>query len=285
MLGAATGSDSLRGWARHELNGYADDDELPGYRKLGSLPISFDYVSGPYRAQGQTISHPQLPEAAQTFIPETVVLRQPLDELEAWVQKGETLHLTGSAMPAAAAIWTRELGMFQEILRIYWTLPASTIAGIVGQIRNTLVDFVADLTADTPLTELPSREVVDAAFASKVMQVGDTYNTTVSSSSGPLAVGRGAKAKGMSIDDVLLLLGQVQAYAEPLDVSDREELLDAVNDLRDAVTKDDVDPTEIESRSKRLKALGERIGGGMLIAATSGAAEAAIGILGSGLIG
>lgn len=40
MLGAETGSDSLRQWARRELNGYGAEDKLPTYRKLGFPPLS-----------------------------------------------------------------------------------------------------------------------------------------------------------------------------------------------------------------------------------------------------
>jgi hypothetical protein len=46
LLGAETGSDSLRQWARKELNGYDKDDELPGYRKLPTPPLALPSLSG-----------------------------------------------------------------------------------------------------------------------------------------------------------------------------------------------------------------------------------------------
>jgi hypothetical protein len=42
LLGAETGSDALRDWARKELNGYDVEDDLPEYRRLAGVPISMD---------------------------------------------------------------------------------------------------------------------------------------------------------------------------------------------------------------------------------------------------
>ena len=52
MLGAETGSQSLREWARYELNGYTGDAELPPYRRIyAGMRIS--YVSGYNVVSGQ----------------------------------------------------------------------------------------------------------------------------------------------------------------------------------------------------------------------------------------
>lgn len=53
LLGAETGSESLRQWARYELNGYGEGIELPSYRKLPSPIIEVNYVSGSTRATKQ----------------------------------------------------------------------------------------------------------------------------------------------------------------------------------------------------------------------------------------
>jgi hypothetical protein len=46
LLGAETGSDSLRQWARYELSGYGEGVELPSYRRLPTPAISVDSISG-----------------------------------------------------------------------------------------------------------------------------------------------------------------------------------------------------------------------------------------------
>lgn len=284
VLGAETGSDALRDWARRELNGYADEDELPEYRNLGHVPISIDSVSGRFHNTGQQYAYPQLPQDVRRLVPEDLMLRQPVDELEAWVAKGKSISMGSGMMPAAAQLWSQQLGPFQEVLRMYWSIPSSVITGIVGRVRNTLVDFVAELTADSPLTELPSRATVDAAFRSKVMHKGDVYNTTISSPAAPVAVGREAKAEGASLSDVLLLLGKVQAHAEAVeDEAARRELLDAAEDLKDAASREQIDAGEVKTKGERLRSLGAKVGIGALAAATSGAAEAAANLAAAGL--
>ncbi|MFC7593690.1 hypothetical protein ACFQU3_00080 [Terrabacter sp. GCM10028922] len=288
VLGAETGSDALRDWARRELNGYGDEDVLPDYRNVGRVPISIDSVSGRWHSTQQALSYLQIPQGVRKFIPEELLLRQPVDELEAWVVKDETITMSSGMMPAAAQMWSQQLGPFQEVLRMYWALSPALVAGILGRVRNTLVDFVAELTSDVPLTELPTRATVDAAFAAKVMHMGDTYNTHIAGPSGPVAVGKRAKAEqeGVSLNDVILVLGKVQAYADAVeDESARRELLDAVDDLKEAASRDQLDADEVKAKGERLKALGAKVGVGALAAATSGAAEAAMNLAVSGVFG
>src|SRR4051794_40554338 len=77
MLGAETGSDSLRNWARSELNGYGDGAEVPSYRKLHGVPISMNSMSGRTWATGQIIDRHQLPKDAWEYVPEEFPFRQP----------------------------------------------------------------------------------------------------------------------------------------------------------------------------------------------------------------
>lgn len=45
---------------------------------------------------------------------------------------------------------------FQNIVGLSYVLTGSAVAGMLGQIRTQLVDIIADLTAGTPLSELPN---------------------------------------------------------------------------------------------------------------------------------
>ena len=47
LLGAETGSESLRQWARYELNGYGADVDVPNYRLLPTLPIEYGVPVAP----------------------------------------------------------------------------------------------------------------------------------------------------------------------------------------------------------------------------------------------
>lgn len=274
LLGAQTGSDSLRQWARFELNGYSDDVDVPRYRLLGTLPIFVDSVSGYTHVTGQVFDRLQLPPKARQFVAETMPMRQPVEELEA-LAKEDTIKFTNSGLAAAQSMWNGELGPFQQIVGISFKIPGSVVTGILGQIRTQLVDVIAELLADTPMTELPRKESVDAAVGA---HIGTQYNTTIHTPQAPLAIGTGAEAvNGVTIDEMLRLLDAVreQAAAEELPDDEVSEILDAVEDLRGAIEQGTASNTgEIVKKTGRLKQLVTNLGAPLLVASTTGAVEA-----------
>lgn len=102
ILGADTGSDALRDWARLELNGYGDDDEVPSYRRLPNQTIMYDSMSGNTWMTNGTIDALQLPAEAREDMPDYLACKQPIEELED-LAKGDgvsmrTGHLAYSEM-------------------------------------------------------------------------------------------------------------------------------------------------------------------------------------------
>lgn len=272
LLGAETGSESLREWARMELNGFSSEDEVPDYRKVQGVPISMDSISGNTWAKNQLVDRMQLPEGAWQYVPEELVLRQPIEELER-LAKQERLTLATPGLSYAQTIWNSQLGPFQTIVSLTHVLPGSALAGIIGQIRTKLVDLVADLTADTPMSELPGKDQVDAAVSHRL---GHTYNTTIQTAVGPVAIGPKAVASvaGMSVAEALHLLDAVQASAGDVMSDERGELLQALADLRAAVEREDADTGDVVKKVGKLRAIADKIGVASVSAATGGAAQA-----------
>ena len=286
LLGAETGSVSLRDWARKELNGYGGEDDVPEYRSLSGVPISMNSISGNTWATGQTISRFQLPQEAWEYVPETVSFRQPVEELEQMAGQ-KSLSSSSPGLSMAQTIWNRRLGPFQSISSLSYTMTGSVVAGMVGQIRTQLVDIIADLTADTPMSELPSKGQVDAAVSERI-GASTVYNTTIHAASGAVAIGTEAQAKteGLSVQDVLQLLDAVQeAAASGVEEADRAEVLEAVADLRVALSQETPDTGVVVKKAGRLRSLGLKIGGASLMAATEGAASALIEMSMSGAFG
>ncbi|MEV5768317.1 hypothetical protein AB0L34_27595 [Micromonospora sp. NPDC052213] len=158
-------------------------------------------------------------------------------------------------------------------MNLRFVISGSTLAGILGQIRTKLVDLVADLTIDTPLSELPQKDQVDAAVSHRL---GDIYNTTIHGASGPVAIGAQAQAStgGMSVKDALQLLDKVQEVAARTAETNRAEVLDAVAELRTAVESDEPDTGEVVKSGGRLRALVSKIGDAALSDATGKAVQA-----------
>lgn len=270
LLGAETGSSSLRDWARNELNGY-DGGDVPEYRKA-HLAISVDSMSGNTWVQNQIIGRLQLPQEAREFVQEEFSFGQPIEELEE-LAGHDQVSLTTPGLVYAQSIWNGKLGPYQNIVSLSYITGGSVIAGIIGQVRTKLVDLVADLTSDTPLSELPKKEQVDAAVSQRI---GDTYNTSIQTSRGPVAIGASAKAstEGLDVEDALRLLDQLQREAAEVAEPDRAELLDALTDLRRAVEQQTPETGDVVKKAGRLRAIAAKIGVGSVVAAAGGATDA-----------
>lgn len=273
LLGAETGSDSLRQWARFELSGYDETVEVPGYRRLPTPVIKVNSISGNTWVRGQTFNRLQLPPKAQEAISETFTLHQPVEELQR-LSASSTLSFTNTALAYAQAVWNAELGPFQQVVDMSYVVPGSMIAGVLGQVRTQLVDLIADLTADAPLTGLPGKAQVDAAVG---QHIGTQYNTVIHAANGPTAIGTKAMAstEGLSVVDAIRLLEEVRAVSSDVDDAvRRSELLDAIEGVRSAAERDVPDTGEVMKKIGRLRAVAEGIGVPALTAAVGGAVEA-----------
>lgn len=181
---------------------------------------------------------------------------------------------SSTGLAYAQTIWNGQLGPFEQILSMSYSLPGSVLTGVLGQIRTQLVDVVADLTADTPLTELPRKQAVDAAVG---QHIGTQYNTTIQTASGPTAIGSKAKAnvEGLSVEDAAIrLLDAAQSAAKGMDDDEnRSALIAAVEELRVATQQETPSTGDVVKKAGKLNAIAERIGVPADSAAVSGAVE------------
>lgn len=274
LLGAETGSDALRQWSRRELNGYGGDDEVPEYRELSGV-ISMDSISGNTWAKGQIITRYQLPQEAWEYVPDKFALKQPIEELERLALQ-KSLSFTSPGLAYAQTIWNKQLGPFQSIMGLSYVMSGSVIAGVLGQIRTHLVDLIADLTADTPLSELPRKDQVDAAVGQYLSQPHAVYNTTINEASGPVAVGTGAEAttEGISVADAIRLLDNLRAEAAEISGVHQEEMLAAIADLREALGRERPETGEVVKKVGMLRKIAGKVGVASISAATGGLAQA-----------
>jgi hypothetical protein len=283
LLGAETGSEALREWARRELNGYGDEDEVPNYRKFQDVPISMDSMSGRMWRRGDIISRLNVPTEAREYVLEEITFKQPIEELQHLAEQKQ-VSFTSPGLAVAQAIWNRELGPFQSVDGLSYVISGSKVTGILGQIRTKLVDVVADLTADTPMSELPKKGQVDAAVNHRL---GDIYNTTIQTTNGPVAIGSMAKAstEGLTVENALRLLDKVQQAAADIAETQRGELLDALTELRAAVESDEPDTGEVVKKVGKLRAIADKLGVASVAPATGGAAQAITELAVSGAFG
>jgi hypothetical protein len=274
LLGAETGSTSLREWARKELNGYGDEDEVPEYRKI-SAAISMDSTSGNQWVTGRVIDKHQMPRECWEYVHDSAPMKQPIEELEQLATR-DKLSFTNAGLAYAQTLWDAKLGPWQSIVGLSYVTTGSAITGVVSQVRTRLVDLIADLTADTPLTELPGKEQVDAAVSHRLVQAGDVYNTTIHEAGGPVAIGAKAKAvtEGLTVEDAIKLLEKVQEVAGDVEAGQRTELLHAVAELREAVERESPDAGDVVKKAGSLRRIADSLGVASVSAAASGAITA-----------
>lgn len=259
ILGADTGSDALRDWARLELNGYGDDDDVPSYRRLPNPTIMYDSMSGNTWMKNGTIDALQLPAEARDDMPDHLACKQPIEELEELAKRKAVSMRTGH-LAYSEMVWNSKLGPFQQVMNLRYTMTGSVFTGLVGQVRTKLVDIVADLTAGIALTELPPTARVDEVMRERVGHVGDFYNTNtnINQPTPPTAVGleANAKAEGMSVVEVIALLAEVpRTIAAAPAGADRDEADNALVELREVVEQDEPDTGEVVKHTGLLASI------------------------------
>lgn len=276
MLGAQTGSQSLREWARFELNGYPDDVDAPAYRSIhaGMLMSS---ISGNTVVSRQPVSWYDFPDDVREVVPELLTLKGPLAEIEEMATR-EAFHYGTGPLSAAQMMLNAILPPHQQITSLMYAVPGPTLRGIVDRIRTSLVELVADLTADTPLGELPSRAAVDAALSDRV---GVQYITYLHAPSGPVAVGEGAHAQG-TVEDLSRALADLRVMAEK---EGEEELTEAIDELQQALQEDQPAVGPVAEGAGRLRRLAANVGSAALGSAVTGVVETATAMAFGGVFG
>ncbi len=169
VLGGQAGSAALRDWATKELRGYKLDDELPDYREI-SAPILIDGVNGHRVFKRMTISSASIPDFAREHFNEDLRLPNGVGELEDMERRahseGGSIALAPAQMAALAGYMDHEIGNpFQSIHRIYWSISATTIHGLLDQVRTRLTELVAEMRAGMSNNqEVPSVGLADQAL-------------------------------------------------------------------------------------------------------------------------
>ncbi|MGY2025985.1 AbiTii domain-containing protein [Nocardia gipuzkoensis] len=276
LLGAETGSDALRAWASAELHGYAPQDTLPKYRQL-QLPLSVDGWIGTLHRSGYSVDSWHLQQEDRDKL-QSVPFQQSVEELERLAAATNPLQYKHDVISLAGK---RAEGLpFTRVEQAYCVLSPATVAGIVGKIRTTLVEMVADMTRDVPFDGLPSRSQVDSAVQVNLHGSQDQYHVNVHNNSGVIGQGAGSSQTQHvtnNSQDLADLLAQLRtAIAEIDNDDDRADAEQTVDDFEEAINQENPEPEAVRSRWRAVRRLGAVVGGALGQAVSSEAATAAI---------
>ena len=198
-LGGDASSAELRGWARHELEGYPQEATLPEYRTVRGQLFGDGAAPG-RRISGVAIPMDALPRAVSEKLAKGLPVRGSISELEARSGKeqsklgihdmGKMLELINSANTSLVTYDMAYLGISGAVFR-----------GLITAVRSRIVELVTQVRSSLPDREILGigtvRDAVTGAWSGTIMVVGDhnalimgdgsTANVSTVSDSGPPA--------------------------------------------------------------------------------------------------
>nr|WP_148280650.1 hypothetical protein [Nocardia cyriacigeorgica] len=207
-----------------------------------------------------------------------VPFQQSVDELERLAGSAESLRwFHEGLLLGVQAIRGLPLTRVEEA---YCLVSAAAVAGMLGKIRTTLVEMVADMTRGIPFDGLPSRAQVDSAVQVNVHGSNDQYHVNVGSNSGVIGQGAGSSqsqhVEGVS-QDLATLFEQLRAAIREIDEEDdRADAERAVDDLDQAIGEENPDPQVVRSRWRALRRAADLFGGAFATTVGSESAQATI---------
>lgn len=152
-FGRRAGAPELRAWALRELKGYETGSQLPPYRRF-SAPVAIDGLnpSGPYEGLYLQIHSPVV-KAIRHHLPQPFDLTFTIDEIEAMIATAEArgedeLKLGPRSVPLLIAHLNRQLPRYHQITRLYYSVPVSSVRGVIGQVRTALAEFIDELQTE-----------------------------------------------------------------------------------------------------------------------------------------
>ena len=251
LLGADTGSEKLRQWALLELKGYSDQDELPAYRTVSAPLLFMDSISGLTFAQDQTITRIQIPEKARNLVPDSISFYQPLEELEG-LAKQDSFRFTNPNLSYAVDIWNQELPPNQQILQLKYIISDTIFQGIIGKIRTSLVELIAELTADSPLEKVPRKESIDSTLELIIRPTQQNITNSITGNNNQIAIGSENRQSNFvqELDNLKDNISKIRLSADKaFDTEDDIEKIYFLVDEVDAAIASPKDIGEEESQS------------------------------------
>lgn len=184
-LGDHLKSERLRAWARHELKGYASDEQLPAFRSVGA-PLCVDAIVGYGTVKGQRMSPAELPDFTRDVLSEVTEIRYGVAELEHLLNSTEaagrnSVHLSPSGAAEIVAYMNHEIGSpVQHIQSLYWSVSLTSLVGILDHIRTALVELMVEIRPiELPDASPAADDIVDRAL--NIAVYGDHSNVVVAS--------------------------------------------------------------------------------------------------------
>lgn len=193
ILGHKVKYEPLRSWAQRELNGYAPEDDLPTYRLLHSHILCHIFIGGWKRENAML---PQVEEIAE--FRDNVERLAFFDGVERLQELKDETKLARSLEPELVSLINHGMRGRGLVSTAWVPVPSGGIAGILGNVRSRVIDFVLRIEDEFPETDLGEIAIRPAAK----QQVDRIFQTVVAGANAQIIVGGesiGAQQTNMAI--------------------------------------------------------------------------------------
>lgn len=226
VVAARLGTLQLEEWVDHELNGYAQDDDLPDYRAERGSEVRGN-LSGPF---GTSATNAPIPPS---LFPEDLMqlfridFRQPIAEVERLADATDALAANWSADMIGYTNRLIQAGTLVIYRGMYLTdahhvVTPAAMGAIVDVVRTRILDLALSLEAVEPRAGEPDAQTGDLARVEQIVMNVFGGNVAVASTQvrqQAIVVGVGNRQELMA---TLRTLG-----IDPTDAEDLERALDA----------------------------------------------------------
>ncbi|MBA5248974.1 MAG: hypothetical protein FE834_05495 [Gammaproteobacteria bacterium] len=173
ILAARLGSPEFKNWVEYELNGYAENDDIPKYRIM--TVMCKGHFVGPF---GSSLNNVEIPSRS---IPEdfreglfTSYLILPISAIESLIDSSNNGTIAECWSTDITAVVGAEIYQEMNCLQAWKVIPVNTLVGILDMIRNKVLDFVLEIESENPQAGDASLNSQPVA-KEKVQQIFNTY--------------------------------------------------------------------------------------------------------------
>ena len=220
ILAGAIGLPEFREWVEFELSGYPDREKVPSYRRF--RPTNLGTFSGPLQSGVENMVLPthNLPAEVKEFA-ENLIFFQGVGELEAQASESTQQRWSQEMVMTARDAIKMTRGMVLVDAR--QPIPAHVISGILGQVKNKLLDFLLGLQESNITSEDLDNRTVSPEVVRNLFNI-NIYGDRNIVASGEHVKQRVTTVQEGNIDSLLSFLRELS-----IDNNDLSELKDAVS--------------------------------------------------------
>ena len=203
LLAHRIGSEDLKDWVSHELNGYPKEAGVPDYRRDPQPVVFADYFGPMLRANEQQVPYSFIDEELKPWLP--IEIREGISSVVALQKAVDAGEVVFSCPPETYRLVKSHINGTQ-IVRMWRNIDSSFVNGIAETVRNRVLRFTLELDSHAPNSGDPI-----STLKAMPEEIKQQFNTTIMGAVSNLSQGGDHVSQTVTINR-----GDLQAVATEL---------------------------------------------------------------------